>query len=375
MKVDIIGNIFGLSGYDRHTRGLANALNDVGIDVKLSVSLIEQWERQVNDFELNAITKTFDKDRTMIAITQPQHWRLYLAQKPKHFFGFCVWEGDKVPEYWLPYLFDTRVNKILVPSNHTKDAIIKTIRNYPNITVKNLDNINKTVNKIHIIPHGYDSSKYYPDKKKPNKKFTFLANKGWSQGAYDRGGMQYIFKAFTEEFTNKDNVCLKAKINMSYNAPNWNHKEELKKIGIIKNKDTPEILLNLSNLNDKALNNFYNEGDVFISTSMAEAFNLPVIEAMATGIPAIVTEFGGQSDFVNSDNGYLINKGHLINYSKEIAYEETKWFKPSIAKIRNVMRRAYENQKEVKEKGKKALLKASEYTWIQASKKLKKLLF
>ena len=55
--------------------------------------------------------------------------------------------------------------------------------------------------------------KFYPDKKEENDKLIFIANKGWSQGIHDRGGMQWLIKAFSEEFTKDDNVELRLKIN------------------------------------------------------------------------------------------------------------------------------------------------------------------
>jgi len=375
MKINIIGDIFGTTGYARHTRQLANALNDIGCDVRIESNLPQQWEVAVNDFELRAIQKPFDRECVSVMIGQPPFWRIALAQKPRKFFGFCVWEGDKIPKYWIDYMLDPRVDKILVPSQHTKDAIENTFA-----PPKGL---------IEIIPHGYDASKFYPDKKpiidKVNKisdikitendientNFSFIANKGWSQGLYDRGGIQWLLKAFNEEFSKEDNVCLKIKINTVY-KPNFNIDEECKALDLIKGKNS--IMFVLDTIDDNALRQFYNEGDVFVSTSMADAFNIPCLEAMGCGVPVITTAFGGQSDFITPENGYLIRVGEFVNWSKEQSYEETKWFKPDIKEIRRLLRYAYLNQQEIKEKGKLALKDASKFTWLEAAKKLKALL-
>ncbi len=52
-----------------------------------------------------------------------------------------------------------------------------------------------------------------------------------------------------------------------------------------------------------------NSCDVLISTSITETFGLSVAEALICGKPVIVTRSGGVEDFVNEDNGVLVNIG------------------------------------------------------------------
>ena len=202
------------------------------------------------------------------------------------------------------------------------------------------------------------------------KPFVFLANKGWSSGVYDRGGLQWLFEAFSNEFTNKDNVCLKVKINPVYNKPNWNLIDEMSKLKLNR-KNKAKIFTRNDIINDDGLRAFYNSGDVFVSTSMAEAFNLPCIEAMACGLPVVATKFGGQADFVNDKNGWILKQGELVNWSKELSYEDIKWFKPNIKEIQKTLRYVYEHQNEVINKGKIALKDANKYTWTETAKKIK----
>jgi len=377
-KINIIGDIFGMTGYALHTRFLANALHEIGFDVRIETQKNPQWERYVNDFELNAITKKFDNDCTTIMIGQPQSWPIGLAKKSKHFYGFLVWEGDKIPSDWINYISDERIDGIFVPSTHVKKAVLKSckykhiMRDYtPAAPVITMDAGLFLKNKIHIVSHGYDPTKIFPLNIK-HKKFSFIANKGWSQGMSDRGGIQFAIKAFANEFSKKENVCLKIKINTSYNPPGWNLEAELKKLNLPKNR--PMIYTVTSMLNDKAMNKFYNDGDIFISTSMAEGFNLPCLEAMGCNLCVIATNFGGQTDFVNKNNGYLLTKGKLGHYSKEISYEDVYWKKPNISEIQKTMRHCFTHQKEVKMKAEKAFVTASRLTWRQTAKTIKKLI-
>lgn len=360
-KINIQGTIFGATGYDSHTRQLANALHEEGAEVSLQVPLPKNWPQLVNDAELLMINRGFQKDATTIAIMMPPHWKLPLSEQPKHFIGFCVWEGDKVPSYWIDCLYNNKVDRIFVPSKHTQDAILRTLP----------DNLEQV--KINIIPHGVNTS-IFTQKEKilDNEVFTFMSNKGWPKGKYDRGGMQYLLKAYFEEFSSDDNVKLNLKINPAYNPPGWDFRQELLKLGIVKDDKSPKLSFNADLIEYKELYKFYHEGDVFVAPTMGEAFGLPLIEAMSCGLPVITTNFGGQTDFVNEKNGWMLDY-ELGHYSNEVTYEEVKWGKPDIKQLKKTMREIYENQDSIKSKSKEAIKTAQQFTWRNSAKKVIKI--
>ena len=94
---------------------------------------------------------------------------------------------------------------------------------------------------------------------------------------------------------------------------------------------------------------------------------------MAMGIPCITTGFGGQVDFVNKENGWLIDY-ELIDVTWDMQYEGVKWAKPNIEHLRKLMRYCYENQQEVKVKAKLALEESKKWTWENSAKKAKEFL-
>jgi hypothetical protein len=49
-------------------------------------------------------------------------------------------------------------------------------------------------------------------------------------------------------------------------------------------------------------------------------------------------------------------------------YEEVKWAKPDLNKLRKQMRYCFENQEEVKQKGTQANLDANKWTWRNSAK-------
>ena len=234
-------------------------------------------------------------------------------------------------------------------------------------TIKQLQKIKE---KIKIVPHGFNPSifkKIKVDKK--DDKFTFVANKGWRGTANDRGGMQFLLQAFAEEFRKEEKVKLMVKINTAY-APDLDIPEAMKVLGIKQGTGHADILINTEQTTLEEVNKLYNSGDVFVSTSMAEGFNLPVIESMACGLPVIVTKFGGHMDFVNKSNGLIIEEGEMIDVKGDLQYEGIKWFKPSIKDIRKKLRYAFEHQSEMKKLGENSYKKSEEYTWSNSAKKL-----
>lgn len=283
------------------------------------------------------------------------YWRLNTHAKRN--WVFLVWEGDKVPKYFLEECMNLNIEYIFVPSEHTKRAIINTEADLEIV-------VNTVIPKIKVIPHGVDIKKFYP-KDKPEK-FTFVANKGF-RNLQDRGGIQYLIRAYMEEFTKEDNVELLLKINPAYGIPDLNTLlPQLKP----REDNLPIMNIDTQNYPYEKLVDLYNKGHVFVSPTRAEAYNLGCIEAMACGLPVITTNFGGQTDFVNTDNGWLVG-GELKTVEHEIMYEGIKWLTPNIEELRRSMREAYENKELVKQKSEKSILIAKENTWDKTSEMIK----
>jgi len=343
MNINFIGNIFGSTGYSVHSRQLFNSLAKKINTIHLDTQLMNGWELLCNDNELKAIKNSKYSDGITIMIATPDYWKLGLLEKHSKFYGFCVWEGDKVPRHFYDGL--SSVTGILVPSTHVKTAILNT---FP-----------KLKTPIYIVPHGINPEDFKGIENK-NSKFTFIANKGWSQGMNDRGGIQFLLKAFSEEFSKEENVQLNIKINPSYCNSNWNLNQELSNLKLPENK--ADININAANIEYKDIRYFY-EGDCFVSPNMSEAFGLTIAEGMSAGMPVITTNFGGQTDFVTSETGWLIDYD-LIENKWDYNYEGINWAIPKVDHLRQLLRYAYEHRDECREKGKKAQEHINNnYTW------------
>jgi len=354
MKVNIIGDWFNSTGYANHTRQFAIALNKL-VSITVTTNKNPNWTSLVTDEEYKMLSGNADDCDVNIMIGMPQYWRSW-SVRDKPFIGFCVWEGNKVPKDWFKNMIDENVKQIWVPSLHTRTAIINTIKEF--------DGFDMVLKKIRIVPHGVNTDIFKYDITKKQKPFIFTANKGWRGGWLDRGGLAFLFKSFNEEFSIEDNVELLVKINSVYAQINL--QDEMNKLKLLENR--APIKITPENLSYEMLPQFYSTGDVFISPSMAESYNLPCIEAMSCGIPVITSDFGGQTDYVSNVNGWLLKEGELFEVKHEIMYEGISWVRPSNTELRRVMRYVYNNRDEVKSKGLLALETAKNNTWNHSAK-------
>ncbi len=182
--------------------------------------------------------------------------------------------------------------------------------------------------KIKVIYEGIDSHKFYSDKKSIHKKFII----GYIGGLGKRKNIEFILR-LAKEFQNNKKVLFK----IAGKGP------ELDRLLKLKEK------MRLNNVNfvgfipEEKLNKFYNSLDIFIFPSLYEGFGLPVLEAMACGIPTIVSNNSSLPEIVR-DSGILINSKDTQRLSKIII---------------NLIK----NKKRLKEFSKKAIKISKEFNW------------
>ena len=77
---------------------------------------------------------------------------------------------------------------------------------------------------------------------------------------------------------------------------------------------------------DEELSLLYNQADIFLSTSTCEGFGLPLLEAMACGVPVVATDSGGIREFCEDRVNCLIVTSDapedLVAATEELLYDE-----------------------------------------------------
>jgi len=361
MKLNIIGSILGTTGYDNHCRGLSSALYKLNPDIKLDVPLIPTWNQHVNDAELKMIKNQYGTPDVTIGIMTPPNWRIAMGDNCGKFIGFCVWEGSHIPKYWIEYLLDERVSQIWCPSLHTKIAIENTIEEWEGTEQ------NKILEKIKIVPHGYNPEIFKSNNsvRAPKDAFKFICNKGWRGGTEDRGGVQYVLQAFANEFKKDENVELTLKLNPAYINPQI-IKQKIDELKLP--KDAAKIKIVCADMNTKQIAELYNESDVCVCATRAEAFDLGTAEAMACGLPIITTGFGGQIEHMDKTCADFINF-ELQEVKGDVQYEGIKQGVPNVQNLRELLREAFLRRDITREKGENAKEYIKAFTWEKAAEK------
>ncbi len=94
------------------------------------------------------------------------------------------------------------------------------------------------------------------------------------------------------------------------------------------------------------MKSYYEKADLLVLPSVAEGFGLPVLEAMASGIPVIVSENTGAKDVVeDGKEGFIIPVGNVEPLKEKILY-------------------FYESPVKVLEMGENARKKAQHFSWL-----------
>lgn len=224
-----------------------------------------------SDFPMYGYKGDFKHD-VNIVLMETDHYYFY-DNYVGYKIAYNVWESTRYPDHFFNRLL--QYDEVWVPTQWQVDCLIE--QGYPK-------------EKISIVPEGVDVDTFKPIKELPEKdKFRFLHFGRWDY----RKSTTEILKTFSETFKNHEDVEMICSVENPFPYD-----------GI---KTTEERLV-MHNINTKNLKfvkfpprheyiKYLQEGDVYVSCARSEGWNLPLIEAMACGIPSIYSNWGGQLEF------------------------------------------------------------------------------
>jgi glycosyltransferase involved in cell wall biosynthesis len=120
--------------------------------------------------------------------------------------------------------------------------------------------------------------------------------------------------------------------------------------------DDPRIVLSTEFRDDVGVLDFLRTLDVFVLPSRGEAFGLTGLEAMATGLPLIATNWGGPVEYLDPADSYPLNfrledvGGALVGDRRRWG----QWAEPDVDHLRSLLRHLYEHRDEAAAAGRRA---------------------
>jgi len=271
------------------------------------------------------------------------------------------WEMGSMPQNWIKNM-SKFADQVWVASNANRDAYIK-------------DGL--VPDKVKLIPWGVRKElfekEYDTFELGTNASFKFLFN----GGCVHRKGIDLLLEAYSKEFTRDDDVCLIIKdVSSNYVYDNV-YKSTI--LELMSNEKYPQIIYIAKDLTKEDLISLYKSCNCYVHPYRGEGFGLPIVEAMASGLPVIVTNSGSALDFCKEDFAYLLDFKIKTLDEKSIYTIETVRY-PSfpeaiIESLRYYLRYAYTNKEESKMKGIKAKeFILNNFTWKDSAEKIYKLL-
>jgi hypothetical protein len=219
-----------------------------------------------------------------------------------------------------------------------------------------------------VLPLGVNPDYYNPNIRayRPTQRYTFLSVFEWGE----RKAAEVLLRAYHRAFSRQDDVLLLLKIINT--DPGVDVYRQIAELGLPDN-GPPVTLLYNQELPVHQMGSLYRSADCFVLPTRGEGWGMPVIEAMACGLPVIATDWSAHRDFMTEDVAYPLQVAQLIPAKAKCPYYEGfRWADPDEDHLIHLMRYVVEHQDEAKVKGALASKKVlGAWTWRHAAQQIK----
>jgi glycosyltransferase involved in cell wall biosynthesis len=205
------------------------------------------------------------------------------------FVLYQPWEFGRVPACWLEPI-RRLVDEVWTPSEAARRAYLDS---------------GVAPELVHVLPNGVDLDRFSPDRpaaELPTAKSTVLLFVG---GTIHRKGIDVLLDAYAAAFDAGDDVALAIK---SFGAGSYYAGQTAEALfdAFRSRPGAPELVVLDQEVPFDAMPSLYRAADAVVQPYRGEGFCLPALEALACGVPVVVTAGGSTEDFVSDDCAWRI---------------------------------------------------------------------
>ncbi len=295
-----------------------------------------------DEYRLNVMGSREAPRRPPLAVVYGQG-DVFHRNRGRYKIGFTMLEVDGFPEDWVRQA--NRMDEVWVPSAFNREGFRRCGVKCP----------------IHIVPLGFDSHYFHPGiagYPNPDGEFVFLSVFEWGE----RKCPEILLRAFNSEFSADEPVRLLCKV--INRDPSVSLKAAIRRLGLRDSGGKISFLFN-QEFPRYQLGTLYRSAECFVSPSRGEGWNMPLMEAMACGLPAIATDWGAHQEFLNERIAYPLRlQGTIPAVAKCPYYKGYSWADPDPEHLRELLRKVYEDRDEARRRGAAAAEEMAErWTW------------
>src|SRR5271165_2649011 len=193
--------------------------------------------------------------------------------------GFVVWETSIIPADKIKIL--RGLDEIWTPSEWGRRLLVR--NGFPD-------------SKVFVVPEGVDTNLFEPhprDGSSVQRPFRFLCVGKWEA----RKGIDDLVRAYSAEFGAAEPVELVLHCFNRY-LPHLDPENRVQQL--VSGSHAAIRISQPCGLTE--LTGLYAKADAFVLPARAEGWGLPIMEAMACGLPVIVTDYSAPVDYIHSGN-------------------------------------------------------------------------